>query len=35
MVQFGSTIVPLPGAVWLLGTGLVGLFGKRWRSASA
>lgn len=27
--------VPLPGAVWLLGSGLVGLFGLRRRSANS
>lgn len=27
--QFGGTVVPIPGAIWLLGSGLVGLVGFR------
>jgi type VI secretion system secreted protein Hcp len=31
LILAGPTAVPAPAAVWLLGTGLLGLFGAAWR----
>ena len=30
-----QTVVPIPATAWLLGTGLAGLVGRRWRRAAA
>ena len=30
-----QTVVPIPATVWLLGTGLAGLVGRRWRRSAA
>jgi hypothetical protein len=31
-VHTGDIVVPLPAAGWLLGSGLIGLFGLSWKS---